>query len=34
VDGKRSAFIEAIQALKLINPDKEINNQKDDNASD
>jgi hypothetical protein len=33
VDGKRSAFIEAIQALKLINSDKEINNQKDDNAS-
>ena len=34
VDGKRSAFIEAIQALKLINPDKEINNQKDeDDAS-
>jgi hypothetical protein len=32
VDGKRSAFIEAIQALKLINSDKEINNQKDDVA--
>ena len=33
VDGKRSAFIEAIEALKLINSDKEINNQKEDNAS-
>jgi len=33
VDGKRSAFIEAISALKLINSDKEINNQKDDDAS-
>jgi hypothetical protein len=29
VDGKRSAFIEAISALKLLNPDKEINNQKE-----
>lgn len=32
VDGKRTAFIEAINALKLINSDKEINNQKDDVA--
>jgi len=32
VDGKRSAFIEAISALKLLNPNKEINNQKDHNA--
>jgi hypothetical protein len=29
VDGKRSAFIEAINALKSLNPNKEINNQKD-----
>jgi hypothetical protein len=29
VDGKRSAFLEAIQALQLLNPDKEINNQKE-----
>lgn len=29
VEGKRSAFIAAIQALKLTNLDKEINNQKD-----
>ena len=35
VDGKKAAFIDAVQALKLINFDKEINNQKDnDNASD